>query len=160
MIFAKPRAIDSVMARRRAEVPYPWFAVAGNEAIPDQLVARPLTDNGARNVADIVLVEDQHRAEVGVCQRLARACEAVTMQPLEVDTLFEVHLRDARRLEWTMPAMRRVEIALIDRSELRFLELLRHVVLCLHFGNEKHSDHRRSPQAELKCSVISSQPEL
>src|SRR5262245_52913961 len=107
------------------EIPHPRFSVSGDEAIPDELVTRPLTNDGARNVADVVLVEAQHRTEAGFCQRLARARHAIAMQPLEIDALFEVDLRGARRLQRAIPAMRRVEIALVDRNEFRFVRILR-----------------------------------
>ena len=118
MILVQPGAVDPVMACGGAEVPDPGLAVTGEQAIPDQLVASPLADDGARDVANVVLVEAQHRAESGIAERLSRARKAIAMQALEIDALFKVDLRDAGRLKRTVPAMRRVEIVFVDRKRI------------------------------------------
>ena len=55
------------------------------------LVPRPLADVRARDVADVVRVEEQQRPEVGRLERRLRAVEAVPAQPREVDALLPVH---------------------------------------------------------------------
>src|SRR4030095_9275028 len=85
MIFMKPWAEDSMMARRRTKIPNPWFAVPSEEAVADQLVSSPLADNGAGDVTNVVLVETQHRADVGVGERLTRARYTIPVQPREID---------------------------------------------------------------------------
>src|SRR6185369_14338380 len=94
--------------------------------IADQLVARPFADDGARDVADVVLVEAEHRAEAGGGERLARAREPVAVQAPEVDALLEVDLRDAGRLERPAPAVAGVEVGFVDRNEAGLLAFLRH----------------------------------
>ena len=117
MILVQPRAIDAVMARGGAEIPYPGVAGSRQQAIPDQLVAGPLADDGAGDVADVVLIETEHGAEAGLGQRLARACQPVAVQAAKVDALFEIHLSRAGRLEGPVPAMVRLEIVFVDRQE-------------------------------------------
>ena len=101
----EPGRVEAVMPGRRAEVPHPGLAVAGEEAVADELVARPLADHGAGDVADIVLVEDEEGAQPGAGQRLPRAPEPVGVQPPEVHALLEVHLHVAGRLDGPVPAM-------------------------------------------------------
>src|SRR5262244_4068632 len=90
---------------RRAEAPHPGLPVAGEQAPADQLVAGPLADDGAGDVADVVLVEHEERAEAGASERLAGAPQAVGVQAPEVDALLEVHLHAAGRLDGPVPAM-------------------------------------------------------
>ena len=59
----KPRRVELVVLRRRAEVPEHRVALARQQHAARALVARPLADVRARDVADVVLVEEQHRAE-------------------------------------------------------------------------------------------------
>src|SRR6185369_7865964 len=106
MVFAQPRAVELVMPRRRAEIPDPGLAGAGQQRVADQLVARPFADHRARDVADIVLIEAEHRAEPRGGERLARARQAVAMQSLEIDALLEIDLRRSGGLQRPRPAMR------------------------------------------------------
>ena len=98
------------MARGGAEVPHPGLAVAGQQAPARELVARPLADDRAREIADVVLVEDEHGAEPGGGQRLAGAAETVGVQAAEVHALLEVHLHVAGRLQRPIPAVARVHV--------------------------------------------------
>src|SRR5256885_1924170 len=104
------RRVEPMVACGRAEVPDPRLARAGQQAPARELVACPFADDRAREVADVVLVEHEHGPEVGFRQRLARAAEAVGVQPLEVDTLLEIDLGVAGRLERPVPAMARVDV--------------------------------------------------
>ena len=52
----QPRAVEAVVLGRRAEVPEVRLAAAGQEREARHLVARPLPDVGARDVADVVEV--------------------------------------------------------------------------------------------------------
>ena len=108
--WCEPRRMQPVMLRRRAEIPDVRIAVAGEQRVARQLVARPLADDGARRVADVVLVEAQQRAEPRVRERRARAREAVVVQPAEIDALLEVDLRVARRLQRAIPAVMRIDV--------------------------------------------------
>src|SRR5206468_2352963 len=105
LLLGNPRRVEPVMARRRAEVPHPRLAVAGEERPPRELVARPLADDGRRHVANVVLVEQEQRAESGSRERLPHATQAIAVQPPEVHALFEVDLHVAGRLERTVPAV-------------------------------------------------------
>src|SRR5256885_859017 len=55
MVGGEPRRIELVVLRRAAEVPDVGIAVAGEERIARELIARPFADHGARRVADVVL---------------------------------------------------------------------------------------------------------
>src|SRR5688572_2599719 len=109
MILAQPRRIELVVARRTAEVPDVRLAVSGNEGIARELVARPLANHRARGVADVVLVEGEQRAKAGMRERGAHAREAIVVQAAEIDALFEVDLRAARRLQGTIPTVLRID---------------------------------------------------
>ena len=104
------RRVEAMVARGRAEVPHPGLAVPGEQAPARELVARPLADDGAREIADVVLVEHEERAEPRPRQRLARAPQAVGVQAAEVDALLEVDLHVSGRLERAVPAMARVHV--------------------------------------------------
>src|SRR5918992_1340697 len=73
-----------------------WRAAARQQREARHLVARPLADVGAGDVADVVEVEEQQRAEFGGGQRLAGAAEAVGAQPLRVDPLLPVDVHQTR----------------------------------------------------------------
>ena len=110
-----------MVARGRAEVPHPRLAVAGQQAPARELVARPLADDGAGEIADVVLVEDEHGAEPGGRQRPARAAEAVGVQAPEIHALLEVDLHVAGRLQRTIPAVAGVHVVGRDGSGARLL---------------------------------------
>ena len=59
----QPRRVQLVVLGGRAEVPQHRVALARQQHAARALVARPLADVRARDVADVVLVEQQHRAE-------------------------------------------------------------------------------------------------
>ena len=73
VVVVQPRRVQPVVLRRRAEVPDVGIAVAGEQRVARQLVARPLADHRARDVADVVLVEAQQRAQART-RRAPRAC--------------------------------------------------------------------------------------
>ena len=118
VVFRKPRRIDLVVPRGGAEIPHPRLAVAGQQAPARELVARPLADHRARDVADVVLIEAEERAESRGCERVAGAREAVVVQPAEIDALFEIHLHAAGRLQRTLPAMTRISGVIQDIGRL------------------------------------------
>jgi len=63
------------------------------------LFACPLADDGARDVADVVLVEAEQRTQSGIRERGARARETIIVESAKVDTLLEIDLRVAGRLQ-------------------------------------------------------------
>src|SRR6185436_18268993 len=109
MIVREPRRMQTMMLGCGTEIPNVGIAVAGQERIAGQLVARPLADDGARHVADIVLVEAQQRAKARRDQRLARSRQPVVVQSAKVDALLEVDLRVAGCLQRAVPPMVRVD---------------------------------------------------
>src|SRR5262249_17303637 len=115
MVFMQPGAVNAMMTGGGAEVPDPWISCSRQQAISDQFVAGPFTDDRARNVSDVVLIEAQHRTQPGLRQRLTRAGKAISVQPFEIDALFKIHLSRARRLQRPVPAMRRLQIVFVDR---------------------------------------------
>ena len=88
--LGQPRRVQLVVLGGRAEVPQHRVALAREQHAARALVARPLADVRARDVADVVLVEQQHRAQVGLAQRRTRLLEPVAPQPGEVDPLLPV----------------------------------------------------------------------
>ncbi len=94
----QPRRVELVVLGRRAEVPQNRVADPRQQRAARALVARPLPDVGARDVADVVLVKQQNRAEVRRLERVAHPLQAVGAQPHEIDPLFPVdsHRRAAR----------------------------------------------------------------
>ena len=65
VLRAHPRAVEAMVLRGRAEVPDVRVAAARQQGVAGHLVARPLADVGARDVADVVEVEQQDGADVG-----------------------------------------------------------------------------------------------
>src|SRR5215472_1375106 len=125
MIVMQPRRVQPMMLRRGPEIPDIRITRAAEKRIARQLVARPFADHRAGDVADVVLIEAEQRAESGIGERGARPCETVIVQTPEVDTLLEVDLRVPGRLQRTIPAMLRVDVVGADDRRLpRFL--LRH----------------------------------
>jgi hypothetical protein len=53
-----------VMAGRGAEVPEDRVVASGEERVARVLVARPLADVRARDIADVVRVEEEQGAEI------------------------------------------------------------------------------------------------
>src|SRR5262245_14277215 len=87
----------------RAEVPHPGLAVASEQTPARELVARPFTDDRARDVADVVLVEHEQGAETRGGQGLAHPPQAVAVQTPKVHTLLEVDLGVTGGLERAVP---------------------------------------------------------
>jgi hypothetical protein len=91
------------------------LAVAGQHREAAHLVARPLADRGAGEIANVVVVEHQQRAELGLLQRLARASEPIPMQAAEIDALLEVDVHHSRRAQRPRPVVARVDVRGADR---------------------------------------------
>src|SRR4029078_10481758 len=66
------------------------IAVAGKQDAARALVARPFANVRARDVANVVLVEQQQRADVRGAQRCPGLLEAVGAEAREVDALLPV----------------------------------------------------------------------
>src|SRR5262249_38644552 len=99
----------------------PRLAVARQQTPARQLVARPLANDRAGEITDVVLVEDEDSAEPRSGERLARAAEAIGVQAPEVHALFEIHLHVAGRLERTIPPVAWIDVVGCDGSRERLL---------------------------------------
>ncbi len=93
----EPRAVQPVVHGGRAEVPQHQFAGPGVQRVPAQLVPGPLADRDAGQVPDVVVVENEQRAEAGLFHGLLRPVQPVPAEPGEVDPLLEVDVHPARR---------------------------------------------------------------
>ena len=125
MVMLQPRRMQPMVLRGGAEIPDVRIAVAGEQRIASELVARPFTDDRARDVTDVVLVEAQQRAESRFRERRARAREPVIVQSAEVDALLEIDLRVPRRLQRAIPVVMRIDVVGPDDRRLA-ASLVRH----------------------------------
>ncbi len=87
----QPRREQLVVPRGGAEIPEDRVGTARKEGEPRVLVARPFADVRARDVADVVRVEEEHRSEVRRLECRLRAVETVLPQSREIDALLPVH---------------------------------------------------------------------
>ena len=108
--------MQAVMRRRRTEIPQMWSLVAYQQRIAGDLVARPFADDCGSEIADVVVVEAQQRAEIGRGQRFLRAGQPVFMQPVEIDTLFKIDPRMPRRRDGTIPVVVGVQIVIAGKD--------------------------------------------
>ena len=106
----EPGRVELVVHGGRAEVPQDRLAVAGEQRPAAELVALPLADLGRGEVADVVDVEDQQRAEVGFLQRLLDAARPVAVQAAVVDPLLEIDPHGAERRQRAAPVVARVDV--------------------------------------------------
>ncbi len=113
----QPVAIEPVVHRRRPEIPDDRRAALGQERKPTELVALPLADLGARDVADVVDVEQQQRPALGVGKRLLRPRQPIALQPAKIDPGLEVDPHPAGRRQLALPVPVRLEILSPGRLE-------------------------------------------
>jgi hypothetical protein len=73
--LGQPRGVQLVMARSRAEIPEDRVGVAAQQREAGVLVPGPLADVGARDVADVVRIEEEQGAEVRLGERGVGALE-------------------------------------------------------------------------------------
>ena len=95
---------------RRAEIPHVRIAGTRQQAIASHFVARPLADHRRGDVADVVLVEGEDRAEAGFGKRLARASEPILVQASEIDAFLEVDRHLAERHQRPVPVMPWIDV--------------------------------------------------
>ena len=86
----QPGAAQSMMLGSRAEVPEVWLAAPRQQGVAGHLVASPLADVGARDIADVVEVEQQHRADVGSGQGGLCAPQPVRAEAIGIDALLPI----------------------------------------------------------------------
>jgi hypothetical protein len=105
------------MHRGRAEVPQDGIAVAGEQSPTAELVALPLADFGRGDIADVVDVEDQQRAQLGLLERLFDAAQPVAMKPAIIDPFLEVDAHDAERWQGTPPVIAGIDVVGADLAD-------------------------------------------
>jgi hypothetical protein len=100
----QPGGEKLVVAGGGAEVPEDRIAAARQQREAGVLVSRPLPDVRARDVADVVRVEEEQRAELGRCERGFGSRKPILAQTREVDALLPVHsprgVRGSDRSSW------------------------------------------------------------
>ena len=114
----EPRRIELVMDGGRAEVPQDRILAADQQRKARQLVARPFADLGRGDVADVVVVEQQQRAEVGCLERGLRARQPVAVQAPVIDALLEIDAHGAERRQMAAPVVARVDVLGRDLDRL------------------------------------------
>ena len=122
MVVVQPGRVQAMMLGRGAKIPDVGIAVSGQQRVTRQLVARPITDDGAGDVSDVVLIEAEQRAQPRLSQRGAGSCQTIIVKAAEVDALLEVDLRVARRLQRAIPAIMRLDV--VGPDDLRFAGFL------------------------------------
>src|SRR6185437_10069041 len=75
-----------------------------------EVVAFPLADLARDDVAEVVDVADEQRAEFGILQRLLDAAEPVAVQPAIVDAFLEIDAHGAERRQSAAPIVARVDV--------------------------------------------------
>ena len=76
----------------------------------DVLVALPRPDRGTGQVAEVVRVEQEERAEIRFLQRRLRTGHSMAAQPVEVDPLLPVDRHPSRRaMRCSWHSLRRVQ---------------------------------------------------
>ena len=106
----EPRRIELVVDGGRAEVPQDRILAADQQRPARKLVAGPFADLGRGDVADVVVVEQQQRAELGLLQRGVGAGEPVALQAAVVDALLEVDAHGAEHRQMAAPVVARVDV--------------------------------------------------
>ena len=130
VVARQPGRVEPVMDGGGSEVPQVRLPVPGEQREAAHLVARPFADDRAGQVADVVVVEAEHRAELRAGERLAGAREPVVVQAAEVDALLEVDRGMAVRGDLAAPVVPRLQGLgvghLIARDGLRLAPVVGH----------------------------------
>src|SRR5439155_14654598 len=87
----QPRAVELVVTGGGAEVPHDGLAPARQEGEARELVAGPLADGGAGDVADVVHVEAEERPQLGPGELRGQPREPLPPEAIEAHALFPVH---------------------------------------------------------------------
>src|SRR5262252_8193723 len=113
----EPGRVELVVDGGRAEVPQDRFAGSREQRPARELVALPFADLGRGDVADVVDVKDEQRAEIGGFQRLPHTAQPVTMEPAIVDALLEIDAHGAERRERAAPVETGVDVLGADLAD-------------------------------------------
>ena len=106
----KPGRVELVVHGRRAEIPQDRLAAAREQRPARELIALPFADLGRGDVADVVDVEHEQRAELGFLECHPRPRKAVTMEAAVIDALLEIHSHDAERWKRATPVEAGVDV--------------------------------------------------
>ena len=85
VVLRRPLRVELVVLDRGPEVPEHRLLAAGQERVPDHLVAEGAADPGLGGVADVVEVEEQEGAALAGLERRLGPAEPVGAEPVEVD---------------------------------------------------------------------------
>ena len=110
-----------MVRRRRTKIPEVRLAIAGQYRKAAHLVAGPFADSRAGQIADIVVVKYQQRAELRGAQRLPRSAESITMQASEVDSFLEVDIHHSGCTQRSLPVVTWIDVLRRNRQALRNL---------------------------------------
>ena len=89
--LSEPGTMQLMVLRRRSEVPQNRLVILRKQREAIRLVLRPGTDVGRGQVPDIVHVEAQERAHLGLLQKILGARQAFAAQAIEVNPIFPIH---------------------------------------------------------------------
>ena len=113
----EPGRVELVVDGGRAEIPQDRVAVAGQQRPAAELVALPLADLGRGDVADVVDVEDQQRAELGFLQRLLDAAQPVAVEAAVIDPFLEIDPHGAERRQRPAPVVAWIDVVGADLAD-------------------------------------------
>ena len=88
--LAQPRAVDLMMTRRRAEIPEDRLVILRQQGKAHQLVHRPGADMRGGDVANVVHVEAEQRAQLGLLQRALHPRQPLMAKTLDIDAFFPI----------------------------------------------------------------------
>ena len=114
----EPRRIEPVMDGGRAEIPKDRVLAADEQHPARELVARPFADLGRGDVADVVVVEQNQRAEFGSFERRLRAAEPIAVHAAIIDPLLEIDAHGAEHRQMAAPVVARVDVLGADRLRI------------------------------------------
>ena len=97
--FPQPGAVNLMMPRRRAEIPQNRLVLLGQQGKAHQLVHGPSTDNGGGQVADVVHIEGEQRAQLRLFEQLLGPGQPLGAEPLKVNPFLPVHAHSAEALD-------------------------------------------------------------
>ncbi len=120
VLLEQPRHVEPMVHRGRAEIPQDGLRPAGQQREAAELVALPFADLGRGDVANVVHVEQQQRAEIGVFERLPGASHAIADEAVEIDPQLEIDRHRAPGWQRPLPAVMRVEILGADLDRLAY----------------------------------------
>ena len=118
----------------RAEVPKDGIAAAHQERKARELVAGPFADLGRGDVADIVVVEQQQRTEIGGFKGGLRTRKPVAVKAAVIDALLEIDPHGAEHRQMAAPIVARVDVLGGDLDRIALCDVVHGVLLGVLLG--------------------------